>query len=665
MAEVYNQVPRQGALFAGRYRIEKLLGEGAMGKVFLARDSMLANECVALKVLHQNLCADERHTKRFLREIQLTRKITHANIVRTFEIGSQDGWLFFSMEYAPGRTLRDLIHEGPLEPKQAGEILLEVAKGLAAIHAAGIIHRDLKPGNVIYTPDQKVKITDFGIARPDASDLTGHDELLGSIRYLAPECWMGKDVGPLADIYALGVVAYELLTGIVPFDGEGAAELMFKHLQAKPLPPSTLLKQVPPWADELVLRLLEKEQRKRPDALELISLIERREETERENSCAAPEYDLWSPETAGDCCCDTFASPAALPGEWSGNQPPPAQCTEAVSSAVRTVRAVRKPAGADSPEASGKGGRSPSCGPYVESDLPQPERQRVFGRLPDRCNIPGNCFMRLLLAFGVFAFMSLLVAVPLAFMARAMWRWSVDMLGSSWLLFGAGSLAVLAAYALMAAVPLACLSLVALPLKRLPSVWLQIGIYLMLVLSLLAVVNTGRLVSVWSTAQDRFNIVTIVAGWKEGVRAAAGNAVEASALLPHGSHYGAYVGSDGPVLVEDGSWLGALLYYAILIAYLYGLLEISNRSLPDREKNGSPFGLILAALGVMCLLEHMLLRPVTSSSAWKVVSAAAESGAGVAKVFDNYALMCGMINWLVVVCIYSMMSAGGGREKQD
>lgn len=262
--------------FAGRYILKQLLGTGGMGSVYLASDSLLGDEPIAIKVLHVELCKNEKHTQRFLREVKLTRKVTHPNVVRTFDAGEENGRLFFTMEYARGVTLKErLQNQEPLEAYLTAVIIREVCKGLQAIHDAEIIHRDLKPGNIILTSDDSVKITDFGVAKPGVSDLTGHNEIIGSIPYMAPEVWVGKNVGPQADIYALGVVAYEMLTGVLPFDGDSPAELMCKHLDQKPVSPRDLNEQIPAWLDELVLRMLQKEQTLRPDgASAIVSLID-------------------------------------------------------------------------------------------------------------------------------------------------------------------------------------------------------------------------------------------------------------------------------------------------------------------------------------------------------------------------------------------------------
>lgn len=265
MAGLETEVPL-GQLFAGRYIVHKLLGDGGMGKVYLVSDTLLGNEEIALKILHHDLCRDEKQTKRFLREVQLTRKVSHPNIVRTFDVGTCNGALYFTMEYAPGLTLKDKLAGGALGYQETALLLAQICRGLSAIHELGIIHRDLKPGNVIVSPQGQVKITDFGVARTSLSDVTAHNEVVGSVAYMSPEVWTGKDIGPSADIYSLGVLAYEAVTGALPFEASTAAELMFKHLELKPASPLEKAPRLPFWFVALVMRMLQKTPQQRPQS---------------------------------------------------------------------------------------------------------------------------------------------------------------------------------------------------------------------------------------------------------------------------------------------------------------------------------------------------------------------------------------------------------------
>ena len=240
-----------------------------MGDVYLATDSLLGgDERIALKILHPQLCRDERHSKRFLREVQLTRKVTHQNVIRTYDVGHSDGRLYFTMEYVEGRPLSEIIAEGPIRYEMACEITKAVCHGLDAIHAVGIIHRDLKPANIIILKSGDVKIADFGVARAGYSNLTRDNEIVGSAPYMPPELWLGREIGPASDLYALGVILYEMVTGILPFDGDSAPELMAKHLETTPPSPYELNSAVPQGFSALVLSLLQKSPEKRPDSIQ-------------------------------------------------------------------------------------------------------------------------------------------------------------------------------------------------------------------------------------------------------------------------------------------------------------------------------------------------------------------------------------------------------------
>jgi len=264
-------------LFADRYQLQHLVGKGGMGEVYLAKDTILGGEEVALKVLKDDFQSDERHVQRFIREVQLTRKVNHPNVIRTFDVGIWKNRLFLTMEYLEAEPISDLIKDSPLDFEAACRLLIQICRGLDAIHKQDVIHRDLKLGNLLVTNSGDLKIADFGVARPFKSELTLHSEIVGSSHYMAPEVWTGSETSTACDIYALGVVAYELLTGCFPFDGNSPAELMWKHTQEKAVSPLELGIDIPEWLAELVLVLLEKDPQKRPcAALEIASYIQAR-----------------------------------------------------------------------------------------------------------------------------------------------------------------------------------------------------------------------------------------------------------------------------------------------------------------------------------------------------------------------------------------------------
>lgn len=251
-------------LFAERYQLKEKLGEGAMGEVHLAIDALLSGSVVALKILRKELVQDERAVERFLREVSLTRDVTHKNVVRTFDAGVYEGSVYLTMEHVKGRTLEKLISEDGIETEPLCRILIQICHGLTAIHEKNIVHRDLKPSNIIISDEGVVKIADFGVARPHVSDLTHHEEIVGSALYLPPELWHGKAISPASDLYALGVIGYQLATGLAPFDSETSHELMYKHLHLEPTPPWELNDKIPEWLGEMLLALLTKDHDARP-----------------------------------------------------------------------------------------------------------------------------------------------------------------------------------------------------------------------------------------------------------------------------------------------------------------------------------------------------------------------------------------------------------------
>lgn len=263
-----------GTLIANRYRIIKTLGTGGMGSVYLAADTVLGDEKIAVKILHANFVHDETQLARFLREVQLMRKVNHRNVVRTFDVGTEGEHTYFTMEYVPGVQLETLITDANITREQLVHYLIQICEALRVIHAAGIIHRDLKPANILVLKDGTIRVTDFGVARPEVSNLTGHDEIVGSVCYIAPEIWLGKKITHSADLYALGVIIYEMLTQTVPFDGNSPAVLMRAHLDRTPRPPKDLAPSTPVWLNKLTLKLLAKSPSDRPrDAKEVIDYL--------------------------------------------------------------------------------------------------------------------------------------------------------------------------------------------------------------------------------------------------------------------------------------------------------------------------------------------------------------------------------------------------------
>jgi serine/threonine protein kinase len=252
-------------LLDNRYKIIKLLGQGGMGKVYLVQDERLHDQQIALKLLSREYVKDERAKERFLREVVLARKISHSNIARTHDIGECPEGLYLTMEYLEGQSLKQIVARGPIETSYGLRIAREILQGLRAIHEAGIIHRDLKSANIMVSKSGEVKITDFGIASPGYSELTESHEIIGSCQYMAPELWSGSAASARSDLYAYGVVLYEVFCGILPFEGIGGHELMFKHLKVAPTEPLEIVESVSVELNNLILNLLAKDPVDRPE----------------------------------------------------------------------------------------------------------------------------------------------------------------------------------------------------------------------------------------------------------------------------------------------------------------------------------------------------------------------------------------------------------------
>jgi len=249
----------------GRYEVLEIMGEGGMGVVYKARDPNIGR-LVALKVMKPSLAADkdtaEMFRERFEREANAAGVLQHPNIVSVYDADEDDGAPFIAMEYVEGRALEDVLEEkgGPL-PDQAASIVAQVARGLAFAHENGVIHRDIKPGNIIITDDGTAKVMDFGIARTKGSDLTRTGTVLGSPNYMSPEQITGQDVDYRSDIFSIGVVLYQLLTGEKPFLGENQTSISYRVVRIDPVKPSKINPVIDPLYDHVTAKALAK----RPD----------------------------------------------------------------------------------------------------------------------------------------------------------------------------------------------------------------------------------------------------------------------------------------------------------------------------------------------------------------------------------------------------------------
>ena len=258
-------------LASGRYRIERVLGDGAMAKVVLAHDEEL-DRPVAVKLLDERLAADESFRARFAREARVAAALSHPNVVTVFDVGESDGRPYIVMEYVEGRTLDERLRDdGPLPPDEVRRIALQVCAGLDHAHAHGLIHRDLKPANLIERGDGTIKIGDFGIARAAETTLTETGTILGTAAYLAPEQAEGGEVTPATDLFGLGVVMYELLTGRRPWQVDSLEAIVARRTA----PPPELPSDTPFPLREAIERCLAPEPDDRPaSALEVARLLD-------------------------------------------------------------------------------------------------------------------------------------------------------------------------------------------------------------------------------------------------------------------------------------------------------------------------------------------------------------------------------------------------------
>ena len=251
-------VLQPGRFLGNRYEIVKLLGEGGMGKVYQARD--LEVDCfVALKVIRPDLAQNPEILHRFKQELILAREVTHRNVIRIFDLGQAKGIKFITMEFVEGRDLRAVLRErGKLSPDEAVQIIVQVCRALEAAHAAGVVHRDLKPQNIMLDAKDRVYVMDFGIAHSlETPGMTQTGALMGTPEYMSPEQAKGMKVDARSDLFALGIIFYEMLTGVSPYKADTALATLLKRTQERPQPPADVDPTIPKPISDVVMKCLE------------------------------------------------------------------------------------------------------------------------------------------------------------------------------------------------------------------------------------------------------------------------------------------------------------------------------------------------------------------------------------------------------------------------
>ena len=254
-----------GRLIDGRYQINSRIARGGMATVYLATDLRLERP-VAVKIMHDHLADDTAFRSRFIQEARSAARLAHPNVVSVFDQGQDSEMAYLVMEYLPGITLRDLLKDyGNLTPEQTLDIMDAVLRGLAAAHEAGIVHRDLKPENVLLADDGRIKIGDFGLARATTANTASGQALLGTIAYLSPELLTRGVADARSDIYAAGIMMFEMLTGEQPFKGEQPMQVAYQHANDKVPAPSSKNSKVPQSLDEVVAWSTQRAPENRPE----------------------------------------------------------------------------------------------------------------------------------------------------------------------------------------------------------------------------------------------------------------------------------------------------------------------------------------------------------------------------------------------------------------
>ena len=317
----------EGTLLNNRYQLLERLGSGGMSDVFRARDLMLERS-VAIKVLHENYSNDAAFQQRFRQEARAAANLSHPNIVTVHDFGLDHGQLFIVMEHIPGKDLKTLLRQrGRYSVEETIPLMVQACAGIGYAHRAGLVHCDIKPHNMIVTPDGRLKVTDFGIARALSTIMPDEraDVVWGSPQYFSPEQATGEAPSPASDVYSLGIVLYETLTGALPFTAPSSEELARMHLEAAPIPPSEYVPDLPSALEQIILKVLSKEPSARYRTADQLGRVLLRFGTERD---MAPPTLRVTPEAA-----TTYQRPETQPS----HEHPPAHMQPPATYAPETT----------------------------------------------------------------------------------------------------------------------------------------------------------------------------------------------------------------------------------------------------------------------------------------------------------------------------------------
>lgn len=313
----------EGAVLNGRYQLLERIGTGGMADVFRARDLML-ERAVAIKVLHEKYSDDRSFQERFRQEARAAANLSHPNIVTVHDFGFDQDQIYIVMEHIPGKDLKTLLRQrGRYRIEDAVSLMVQACAGIGYAHRAGLVHCDVKPHNMIVTPDHRLKVTDFGIARALSTILPGEraDVVWGSPQYFSPEQAIGEPPSPASDVYSLGVVLYEVITGALPFNAPTSEELARLHLEHYPIPPREYIPDIPPALEEIILKVLSKEPAARYRTADQLGRVLLRFGTQRE--AAPPPALSLTPEANGAYQEPVSQPPPVSPKTGPRPQPQP------------------------------------------------------------------------------------------------------------------------------------------------------------------------------------------------------------------------------------------------------------------------------------------------------------------------------------------------------